>query len=666
MPSHLMLWLRTVRHFPAAALGHRLRLRFTRKYYRPPQVPSELASEWATYFNALAPNYYPFPASFAQWQFETIPEIQTFTKAQAHTLLQIGQGELLNDRFLLFETLGDLKVALTAHTPLWRENYGYLEFLRPLIYFLQAEASDSPTFAQARDLLETQINLFWQLNLQSQVWSTYGVSRRLLTYVEILPTLTQLSTEFQQSFWAHFYRESLYLVSFLEWDIQGNHLIQNVTTWLAVTMVFQQVPQLKDLGNDWQAQLQTLLPKLFREQTLPDGFHYERTPMYHCWVLRDLLECLVRFNATTLSESVREQLIPVAQRLWQAGATLRHASGQIPLFGDASLPQTPDFSLLTQYAKTLAGLTLPDEVHLAPFQIFPKAGFAIWRLNNPDASLVMDCGDFGPRHLPAHSHCDLASFELHGANGPLIVDSGISEYVNSLMRDYFRGTAAHNTLWFPDEEQAEFWASFRVAEYPRFKGCQIHLSEPEVPSAAEPDSEEPQGSTPAATATISPAQTGVNPDVKLGVAYENYNRHYGHQRSIESVAQRFWVVKDRVQLLAALETGCFSLLHLHPDCQIVPEQDGFIVDNQLLIVPFGAYLVELAEREPWYQNLNLYSSGFNLASPGQLIAFSPDITRAFGWVLIPFANLKPPSWQTDMDVLTVSFADGEVLRVVLT
>ncbi len=663
MSSQLMLWLRTVRHFPVAALGHRLRLRLTRKYYRTPQIPLGLAEAWTSYFNALPPDGYPFPAGFARWQAEALPDGQAALNAQVTDLLQAGQGELLNDRFLLFGSLEDLKVALNAHTPLWRENYGYLEFLRPLIWFLKTAANDSPEFAQARDLLETQINLFWQLNLQSRVWSTYGVSRRLLTYIEILPLLTQLSIEFQQNFWEHFYRESLYLVSFLEWDIQGNHLIQNVTAWLAVCMVFQQLPHLQTLANDWQSQLETLLPKLFNEQTLPDGFHYERTPMYHCWVLRDLLECLVSLKATSMPDTVREPLIPIAQRLWQAGATLRHASGQIPLFGDASLPQTPDYSVLTEYARTVAGVILPDEIQLAPFQIFPKAGFAVWRLKDPATSLVMDCGDFGPRHLPAHSHCDLGSFELHGANGPLIVDSGISEYVTSLMRDYFRGTAAHNTLWFPDEEQAEFWASFRVAEYPRFKGCQIHVSDPDAPSSEEPAPESMENATPAPI--LSP-QSGVNPDVKLGVAYENYNRHYGHQRSIESLEQRFWVVKDRVQLLAAMETGCFSLLHLHPDCQIVPKQDGFIVDEQLIIIPFGAYLVEHAEREPWYQNLNLYSGGFNLASPGQLIAFSPDITRSFGWVLIPFANQASPHWEWEQDVLSVHFSDEDIVRVDLT
>jgi hypothetical protein len=641
------LWLRTVRHFPLASLWRRLGLKISRKFYRPCLPPDELSAQWQAIWADRQPGaetpLKEFLPSFERWQYQSVPLFQARMQTQVQQLVQRHQAELLNEHFSLSENVGDLSQALSAQTPLWQENYGYLEFLLPLILFLQSEPKSSPHYISAQTLLETQLNLFWQLSFKSRVWSTYGVSRRLLTYCELLPILTQLSPLTQRFFWRNFYQESRYLVSFLEWDIQGNHLVQNLTAWLAITIALRQLPDTQRLAWQWQNQLQHLLPQVFSQQTLADGFHYERTPMYHLWVLRDLLACLARLKPLNMPENVVDSLTHIAQKMMQAGATILHSSGQIPLFGDASLPQTPDFTALIAYAKEVAGLDCANLIPQRPFHHFSHAGFAVFHNTAPQASLIIDCGDFAPRHLPAHAHCDLGSFELHGASGPLIVDSGVSEYIPSLIRDYFRGTGAHNTIWFPDQEQAEIWGGFRVAEYPRFQGCQIKMPSVQTAMAASETGTE-----------LSPNET------RLTVAYESYNGHYAHQRSITPIENRFWVVEDRVQCSATPPAEGWSLLHIHPDCPVkLQEFNGFLVDSQLLILPFGAQSVEYTNQTPWKtQHLNLYSAGFNLAKPGQLIALAANLSGPFGWVLAPYSSSNKPGWHWENNTLTLTFSDG--------
>ena len=514
---------------------------------------------------------------------------------------------------------------LSAQTPLWREAYGYLEFLAPLLR--QLSALDSQAHTQAIGLLESQFQLFWQLPFRERNWSTYGVARRLLVYIELLKPLAGFSASFQQAFWEVFYQEACFLVAFLEVDIRGNHLAQDLTAWLAVTLVFEKLPLTRPLAERWWRNISGMLAPVFESQVLPDGFHYERTPMYHGWVLKNLLECIHILKAEK-PDFPAQPLEALAIRMLATGRSVLHSSGQIPLLGDSSLPQAPDFSLLERYAQDVLGV-LPDEhsVQLAtecPASLthVPDAGFAVFRLEEPNASLILDCGDFGPSSLPAHSHCDMGSFEVHVEATPIVVDGGVSEYAPSLLRDYFRSSAAHNTLWVPGTDQAEIWGGFRVAEYPDFQG-----------SEAEQDA---QGA-------------------KVTVRYENYSRQYQHQRSVYGVAGTFWVVQDWLTHLSPAGRECYSLLHVHPDCGIEYRDSMFTLAEKLLVIPFGFSKIEWADYAPWRSNLNLYSAGFSLARPGKLIAATPKPQDCFGWVLAPFTPKNRPVCQKLGDSVALCF-----------
>lgn len=602
-------WLRTVRHFPVRALLWRARLRLERKIYRPGKTPAGLPVQWND-----------FATAHSGWS----PPVGVVLKALAGDAeraerLLAGEGVLLNETFRLYRKREELEQALTAHTPLWRENYGYLEFLLPLL------GKPDP---EKVDLLQQQVMLFWSLPQATRLWSTYGVSRRILSYCAMLPVLSRCSEAFRQAFWVHFTVEADYVARFLEWDLRGNHLTRNLTAWLAAVLVLEKLPGApRQQAKGWWVNLSKQLPEVFEAQVLPDGFHYERTPMYHAWVLADLLDCLAWLKAEK-PDYDRSRLEALAGRMQAVLADLRHSSGQLPLFGDTSLPQVPDLEGLLQERHNASpvppggeGLS-PDAANVyeetaistqvisgqTQLTFFENAGFAVFRHQQPQASLILDCGDFGPQALPAHSHCDMGSFELHIEDQPVIVDSGVSEYLPSLMRDYCRGTGAHNTVWLPGYEQAETWGGFRVAEYPSLLDR-----------------------------TVEQDESGA----KVTLVYEDYGQHYEHQRSIYSVNGRFWVVQDWLRHVYPTDAQSFSLLHIHPDCRILYDNEIFRVGERLLVVPFGASKIEWSNHSPWRNNLNLYSPGFSLAQPGQLIAITPKLPDCFGWVLIPHSGQLP-------------------------
>jgi hypothetical protein len=615
-------WLRTVRHFPISALWSRAHLKIARKLYRPLPSPVGTASEWKNFVNQQAVPW-QLPQNFTRWQYRQLPEVRERMSRQAVMLLEEQTGELLNESFLLYQDVGGLSQNLPIKPPLWRENYGYLEFLLPLIFELaEAGTRHYETNAPIVALLESQFRLFRQLDYKAQSWSTYGVSRRLLVCCELLPVLDIFPDALQEEFWRFFIRDARYVACFPELDIRGNHLVKNLKAWLAATLTLEKLPATARMAESWWQELSGQLARVFPEQVLADGFHYERTPMYHVWVLTDLLDCLHWLEQEKL-DFPAGKLKTVAAKMLDTLAAFRHSSGQLPMFGDSSLPQTPDPAALLAYgqqvlsegpAPAAGGLiesSLLSGASSAPVSLshFPQAGFVVFRQVHPAASLVLDCGDLGPRALPAHSHCDLGSFELHVEHQPIIVDAGISEYEPSLLRDYFRGTAAHNSIWVPGEEQAEIWGSFRVAEYPDFQGCQV-----------EQDSS----------------------DAKVTLAYENYRRRYRHQRSVYSVSGRFWVVQDWLTHLSPADRPCFSLLHLHPDLGLHYENEVLNIGNRLLLLPFGYQGLEWSNDSPWRNNLNLYSPGFSQARTGKLVAMVPRLADCFGWVLIPFReNAKP-------------------------
>ena len=75
----------------------------------------------------------------------------------------------------------------------------------------------------------------------------------------------------------------------------GNHVFANAKALVYAGLFFDGIE-----ANDWLAKGMKILVKECNEQILPDGGHFELSPMYHAIVLEDILD-LINICRTRLS-----------------------------------------------------------------------------------------------------------------------------------------------------------------------------------------------------------------------------------------------------------------------------------------------------------------------------------------------------------------------------
>ncbi|MDQ7837063.1 MAG: alginate lyase family protein [Thermodesulfobacteriota bacterium] len=106
--------------------------------------------------------------------------------------------------------------------------------------------------------------------------------------------------------------------------------------------------------------------------------------------------------------------------------------------------------------------------------LYPDFGIAVYRKG--PIYLIISCGRNGGNGEGGHAHNDKLSFELAICGKDFIVDPGTYLYTSHPNeRNYFRSTAAHNTVGFPDMEQNDIPANslFRLSD--RARAAIIHF-----------------------------------------------------------------------------------------------------------------------------------------------------------------------------------------------
>ena len=92
-------------------------------------------------------------------------------------------------------------------------------------------------------------------------------------------------------------------------------------------------------------------------------------------------------------------------------------------------------------------------------RIFGAGGYTV--LRDRDRVAVFDCGPLGYLTTAAHGHADALSLMLSVDGHPLLVDPGTYAYQEGYQwRDYFRSTAAHNTVVVDGLNQSEALGTF--------------------------------------------------------------------------------------------------------------------------------------------------------------------------------------------------------------
>ncbi len=261
--------------------------------------------------------------------------------------------------------------------------------------------------------------------------------------------------------------QAAFLHRCVERHVMGNHLLDNARALVLAGLVFRDVPE----AHAWLANGLGIYRAELPSQILPDGGHEERSPMYHALVLEGLADCIHALAATGEAAEDRAFLEGYARRMAGALAAWCLPDGEIPLLNDSAFGVAPHPALLLRWVEEACG-DLPDGGNH-----FPSTGIFVHR--GPRLHLVWDAGPGGPRHLMAHAHADVFSFELAVDGVRFVVDPGVSTYEVGAERDFLRSTPAHATVSIDGGDQFECWHAFRVARRaePREVGWEARLGQ---------------------------------------------------------------------------------------------------------------------------------------------------------------------------------------------
>lgn len=222
----------------------------------------------------------------------------------------------------------------------------------------------------------------------------------------------------------------------LEYHLLGNHLLEDAYS-LTIGGYYFDDKRMTQKGKK-------LLLRELQEQILPDGAHYEQSPMYHCILLDRLLDT---YNITR-----SEELIPYAQRMLGHLESICYEDSTWPFFGDSALGIAPAPQDIKDYAHRL----------VISWEALPLKECGYRKMQSKRIEAFVDVGNIMATYQPGHSHADALTFELRIDGKPFIVDTGISTYEKNARRQHERGTAAHNTVTSMNRNSSEVWGGFRV------------------------------------------------------------------------------------------------------------------------------------------------------------------------------------------------------------
>lgn len=326
------------------------------------------------------------------------------------------------------------------------------------------------------------------------------------------------------------------------------------------------LPEFKESSRWRNKGLQILLEQLPRH-VHPDGVYFEQSSYYHRYTTDFYLH--VRLLLSANRQAIPNELDEKLRLLLDHLMYITRPDGTTPLFGDddggqlltlshrapndfratlstgAALFERSDYKFVGGGAAEdvlwllgPAGVARLDRVkEIEPEKrsvAFKDGGYYVmrdgWTANSN--YLLFDCGPHGTDNC-GHAHADALSFELAVNGRTMLVDPGTYTYTGSKeMRDWFRSSAAHNTLTVDGESSSVSSGPFSWKTIARSE-CSSWIS---------------------------------NKRVDYVVAtHDGFNRlsHPAtHTRSILFLKNDYWVLRDEVESLGTHELQAW--FHLDP------------------------------------------------------------------------------------------------------
>lgn len=328
-------------------------------------------------------------------------------------------------------------------TPLWNFNLHYFEYIHSFAA-MYIRTGDEAWIMSANRIIKSWIRYNPQ-NEMGNGWSAYTIALRLTNW---LSYYSETKQQADKGVVDSIFEQYCFLLNHLEKDILGNHYMEDLKALILCSLYFSDNEVLNRATNEFIIQC--------NEQILPDGMHYELSPMYH----KIMLECLLR-TAWALREADKKnyKIESFISRMVNVAYSFENGLERIPLFNDSGNNVSKSLDTLITAAKK--------------FDVVPKyvtylenSGYFIVRTDS--YVLIIDAGPIGPEFNPGHGHCDAMSYELYWQGKPVVVNCGTYAYQCS-ERNYFRGTSAHNTVMVEGVEQSDCWSNFRVGKRSRIR-----------------------------------------------------------------------------------------------------------------------------------------------------------------------------------------------------
>ena len=287
-------------------------------------------------------------------------------------------------------------------------------------------------------------------------WHPFCISKRLVNWI----VLWSISPPEQRSadVLGSIVSQADFLKSHLETDLGGNHLIENARALAVVAAFFDQ-------SDRWAASAIQVLESQLDQQFLPHGEHFERSPMYHKHMLVALWD--IRDAIRGFSPQLAEKCDCIATKATEFLAMVLHQDGEIPLFGDSVLDDGPPACSLVAETPDVRCVGSVFETHSKAKRSDLAAARDVggyWVFDDGRSRILFDRSPAGPDHLMGHAHADLLNIVCSIDGQRWIVDSGVFDYADSEMRQYCRGSSAHNVLQVDGEDQFDLWSGFRVGQ----------------------------------------------------------------------------------------------------------------------------------------------------------------------------------------------------------
>ncbi len=280
-----------------------LRLIHTVRNFKPDQVRQKMVYSLAKSKAAR---------TFQHYSSYNSPEIFPFRISRP---LQIPKS-YANGRFTF------LNSHLTLNgSPPWNEmKHGKLWNLRlnSFEYLLQEDINSTEGIELIRDFVK-------HASGNRTLYDAYSVSQRIMNWTTFFSSHAISDTTLLD----FLYKQAQYLCSNPEYHLRNNHLLENGFALLRAGIFFQDERMQKTGAR--------ILLEELTQQVLRDGAHFELSPMYHCILLRRILESIDLLHQ--IRQPMHEKL--EALLLEKAGVMcgwLKHIAfdnGDLPQFNDS-------------------------------------------------------------------------------------------------------------------------------------------------------------------------------------------------------------------------------------------------------------------------------------------------------------------------------------------